>query len=816
MALFYSNLRQNDEFRIRFADRVQNHFFAGGALYVDPENSAWSPDFPEQNVPAARYDELARLIELPLVAELGRWGDTSRRQADKFRGEDRLITPDDWASFRDGLYENYFPRRSAIVLDQLRSVGLYPELAAPKWNQLGGVVPKSFGLELGSETGIVYYTTDGSDPRIIGGDVRDTAKQFVEPLRLSQDTLVRARTWNDGEWSALTEATFRIASEFPLRVTELNYNPHSANPVPGLTELDVDNDRFEFIEVMNVGDEQVNLSNVQFVQSDVRGDNQGVRFTFAAQSLVAGERLVVVRDREAFQSRYGDSVRVAVGSDGTEGRPGEYGGRLSNDGEQITLLDPSGQVIQQFRYRPSGRTAGRGSSLEAVNMSGDYSDRSNWRDSREFGGSPGTEGLGRRGSTVVINELLANTQPPNSGQVELRNNSARDVNITGWYLSDSSSNYFHSLLTDSIVVPSYGYHVLSESDLGLNLDGERGGELWLISADSSGKPLAFEDHVTYNASARGVSLGPWPNAGGPFLPLSETTLGGPNTDRRIGDVIISEVYYNPVDPDGEGGVRVKDFEFIEVHNTTDKVVDLTGWRLTGDVAFEFPVGTEVQPGQSPVIVGFDPTDAARSTTFQFTLGLNPNAILLGQLSDSSNSRDRSGVINDSSARIQLRRPGDVSLDDPDFTPMLLVDQLEYQSNVPWPTLVSDEGLSLHRVEPKGYGPFAISWVGAKPSPGTTRFFVRTAGDANDDGRFDESDITSVLQSGRYLNGEPAGWSEGDWNGDNVFDQLDLVTALQKGRHLAPALAAKRAMPQPQNSPQDKASLLDRALREVDF
>ena len=38
VALFYGQLRNNEEFQLRFADRVQRHFFHGGALAVDPTN----------------------------------------------------------------------------------------------------------------------------------------------------------------------------------------------------------------------------------------------------------------------------------------------------------------------------------------------------------------------------------------------------------------------------------------------------------------------------------------------------------------------------------------------------------------------------------------------------------------------------------------------------------------------------------------------------------------------------------------------------------------------------------------------------------
>lgn len=60
-----------------------------------------------------------------------------------------------------------------------------------------------------------------------------------------------------------------------------------------------------------------------------------------------------------------------------------------------------------------------------------------------------------------------------------------------------------------------------------------------------------------------------------------------------------------------------------------------------------------------------------------------------------------------------------------------------------------------------------------------------AGDANGDGRFDQSDVVQVSQSGRFLSDELADWTQGDWDlvaghGDGRFDQRDLIAALRAG------------------------------------
>jgi hypothetical protein len=53
-----------------------------------------------------------------------------------------------------------------------------------------------------------------------------------------------------------------------------------------------------------------------------------------------------------------------------------------------------------------------------------------------------------------------------------------------------------------------------------------------------------------------------------------------------------------------------------------------------------------------------------------------------------------------------------------------------------------------------------------------------AGDVDGDRDFDQFDLIALLQSDRYLTGQPATWSQGDWNGDGVFNQLDILMALQ--------------------------------------
>lgn len=152
----YAVLKKNPDFRLWFADRVQHHFFNGGSFFVHPDKPQWSVVKPENNVPASRFAQLAAQIERSIVGESARWGDQL---------VNRPFTWDDWSQERDNLLTHYFPRRSAIVLDQLRRAGLYPRIEAPAFNHAGGNVDVDFSLSMSAQGGTIFYTLDGSDPR---------------------------------------------------------------------------------------------------------------------------------------------------------------------------------------------------------------------------------------------------------------------------------------------------------------------------------------------------------------------------------------------------------------------------------------------------------------------------------------------------------------------------------------------------------------------------------------------------------------------------------------------------------------------------
>ena len=449
-------------------------------------------------------------------------------------------------------------------------------------------------------------------------------------------------------------------------------------------------------------------------------------------------------------------------------------------------MDAAGRAIQQFAYKTGGsgvrRANGAGSTLEIVSTTASPADPANWRHSAALGGSPAAASPPT--VSVAIHEILANTAEPDSDRIELLNYGALDVDISHWYITDDAHNYFKGAIAPSKTVPASGYLVLSQSELAFDLDGINGGELLLISADANGRPLQFVDQVQFGLADRGISLGPWPTRADPFIPLDEATLGSPNAGPQVGDVIISEVYFAPLDPDEEGFIQAGDLEFLELTNVTDQPVPLTGWRLTGDVQYALPDGVTLAAGDSLVIAGFDPATVAgrgKASVFKFALGMDFADALYGRMVDPALGTRTRDALKNEGASVQLVRPGLPAADDPAAIPMVIVDQVAYRPEVAVAPGDCRRRSIAGRTRPQEYGPRAASWVAAEPSPGWTAFFERLAGDANSDGQFDALDLSTAGDAAKYLTGQLAGWSDGDWTGDGVFSQLDIVAALQTGR-----------------------------------
>jgi len=229
----------------------------------------------------------------------------------------------------------------------------------------------------------------GYPPGVGGGETHSS-----DPLPLTEAGWLFSRSYNSstGEWSALNTAFFTPdtvpADASNLVLSEINYHP--AEPTsPAELAISTDRDDYEFIELMNVGTQTIDLTNVRFTL--------GITFNFAENTLIApGGRLVLVKNKAAFDARYpglSDTIDIATDVLGND----FYSGRLSNQGEQIILLDANDLAIHNFTYDddlPWPLTDGSGFTL-VLKSPGipipDHGVASNWIGSNDTNGAPGSE-----------------------------------------------------------------------------------------------------------------------------------------------------------------------------------------------------------------------------------------------------------------------------------------------------------------------------------------------------------------------------------------------------------------------------------------
>ncbi len=122
--------------------------------------------------------------------------------------------------------------------------------------------------------------------------ISPTASAFGSDFALPATTTIRARTLNGAEWSALVEATFIVeplAAPGDLVISEIAYHPADPSQAElaagqALTPPQIfDDDSFEFVELLNIAGNAINLDGVNFTD--------GIGYTFGPVIMLPGERV---------------------------------------------------------------------------------------------------------------------------------------------------------------------------------------------------------------------------------------------------------------------------------------------------------------------------------------------------------------------------------------------------------------------------------------------------------------------------------------------------------------------------------------------
>lgn len=674
-ARVYSKLRAFPEFRRLFGDRVHRHLYNGGMLT------------PERNI--GRFETLAARLHGAMVAESARWGDARKFTIGANPGTGVTFTRDEWWVPELQAIYNFLRTLTPYWADRFRVLALYPPVSAPALSQFGGSVPADFQLTIthSNPSGAIYYTLDGSDPRVyLTGAVAPEARAYDGPIAFNTATLVRARVLSGTTWSALTEAAFYPPQDLSrLVLSEIMYHPLPA----GLTNSDA----FEFLELKNAGVAALNLSGLTF--------SQGITFTFANGTWLApGEFFVLARDPAAFAARY-PGVPVH----------GVFSGRLDNSGERLTLSHPGGTTVFSVAYgqRAPWPVAPDGFGFSLVPRDPGLAQApdkgASWRASAFAGGSPGADDPGVPIPLVVINEVLAHTDPPLLDRVELHNAGPNPAEIGGWFLTDDPSTpWKFRIPANTVLMP--GAHQCFDATEFNSVPGSAtnfalsstGDELYLFAADGNGELSGYTHGLEFGASFNGASFGRYVNeVGEEFFPLQVSrSFCESNSGPRIGPILINEVHYHP-ETDG--------IEFVELINISGEPVALydaahptNTWKLAG-AGFVLPLNVTLEPQGLLLLTATNPA------AFRAHYDVPPSVIVAGPFG---------GTLQDGGERLQLQAPDNPNTNG--SVPYVTVEEVRYNDRAPWPTEADGSGLSLQRRN-MGFGNSPANWLAATPTPG---------------------------------------------------------------------------------------------------
>jgi len=426
-----------------------------------------------------------------------------------------------------------------------------------------------------------------------------------------------------------------LASPADVVINEIMYNPPD----------DAWGYELEFVELYNRGAGKVDISGWRF--------SDGISFAFPAGTVMESDGyLVVCSDPVKMVSRYGIYNVI-----------GPFSGRLDNQGERVALSDGSAVpvLIDEVEYGTGGNWPsepdGNGPSLELVNPWADNSIGGNWRASqpRLGRGTPGSANSCYQGNPPpAVMDVMRSPVSPTSTQT---------VSITA-RVTDESAVQTVRLYYDS----GSGTQQLAMADLGGGVYSAT------IPAQWNGTWVWYSIAATDDS----LAVGWWPIG----APEKKAWYRVDNAPTREGEVVINEVMYHNTVEIGE------DLEWVEIFNTTKRVIDLSLWCLKDDEdwhCFYIPMGTTL-PGGGFLVIS---RDAVR------TMELYGISNVVG---------DFTFRFSDGGSLVRLFDCNGA-----------LIDLVEYGDSSPWPDEADGNGASLECANPFSDNSLFSNWGPGLPA-----------------------------------------------------------------------------------------------------
>ncbi len=565
----------------------------------------------------------------------------------------------------------------------------------------------------------------------------DTIRIPASSLKVGHAYRARVRMRdNTGRWSHWSSPIQFIAGEPDtltslrehLRISELMVEP----PAGGA---------FEYVELRNMSDREIlTLSGVALTD--------GIAYVFPeGVTLGPDSYLLVSRDSSSDFS----SFRTYYGLDASTPVYGPYSGQLDNNGERLRLASAVGGtdlVVFEYNNARGWPVAAQGGGHSMVPLNDTVTSDSargaldyggNWRVSTYRNGSPGVaDPLPPAG--LVLNEFGANTA--SNDWIELYNPTTSTIVLNDYYLSDDVTSPSKWAIPNGTTIASGGFLCFDESsgygNGALNFGLSATGEQVVLSYLPGTNADRIVDCVRFKAQEEGLSLGRVPNGGPYWYILRPSPMTG-NT-KPLRDLVLSEVMYHPEDD-------LTTHSYVEIYNPTTQTLPLSnsagGWRITGEVGYLFAPGTTLAPGAHLAIVGFSPANLSMSDNFYryYQLpGVEVN--LAGEFTVNSGER-----ISKKTGRIALERPL-APVPPAIFPSWVVVDEMFYFDDKPFPSEPDGGGTALHRVDTTHSAVDPLNWRSGTPSPGTAVDLYRLDLTATTGGQ-----VTVTPLQGCYVSGD---------------------------------------------------------------
>lgn len=270
-------------------------------------------------------------------------------------------------------------------------------------------------------------------------------------------------------------------------------------------------------------------------------------------------------------------------------------------------------------------------------------------------------GAGDLRDQLSISEVHFSADGAKVDWVEIRASGAGAVSVDGLFLSGLADG------SDKIVVsgdiPANGYKSFA---VDFPLDGND----ITISLRTSGGSSLLAERIERDGGV--VSIQEFPAGSGEYYESSTDSKDAANNPSRNTSIVINEVMHDPPSDSRNG-------EFVELYNRGTAAVDLSNWRFTEGISFDFPSGTTLAPGQYLVV-------AANS---RFLRGVFAGASIIGDF--------QGNLANEG----ELLRLEDATGN--------LADEVDYKTAGDWPQLTNGGGSSMELINPEMDNDHSTAW-----------------------------------------------------------------------------------------------------------